>query len=625
VAPARVGLLIGMFWFAAAGAQAQQSASAAPAPAAATPADSSGQVPTIRVTSRIVMLDVVVTDGQGHSVKGLKPSDFALSEDGAPQKLDSFSEVDAAPAAPQDRSAAEPTLPPDTFAVTPPVTGNGAMTVIVLANIAWEHVSFTHDQLKEFLATSALQMPIAIFRIDCIGLHLVQGFSADRKMLLEAANSKRIMPSWPPPDCQRYVSAIGSPAQRLAGFLAGVPGRINLVWFGESQPPDLTYDGLFPDVSGGLPPDLGAVMQSAGDGPNVHRLSRIALYPIVASGLGAPSACLSQSCVEIYAKKISGGMASCQELMEMATSAGGKAFCNTNGFKEALAEVVDTGSHYYTLSYRPTNGNWNGAYRNIKVTVPSLQQESAADQFVDWFTKVPASLYPKVVYRDGYYARDAPGQPQHAADSTQHTADSEPPPSDAATPQRRLISISPRGVPTGGDRNAARLEAAMSFGKPTPVGVHFTVVVTPAPQVEKTKASEPLPPENFLTGPFAGSAYRNYKIHYWVDPQDMHFARTASGTYRDDFQFVAVIYRDDGVAANSIASPSHIEVTEDDRELLMSSGVTFDQTIAIPVEGSFFLRAGVLEAESNQMGALEVSAEWVTPATAQTAAAAQTP
>jgi VWFA-related protein len=615
-------LLIGVFWFAAAGAQAQQATQPAwppsATPSAATPADSSGQVPTIRVTSRIVVLDVVVTDGQGHSVKGLKASDFALSENGVPQKLDTFAEVDAAPVAPPDQVAAEPTLPPDTFAVTPPVTGNGAMTVIVLANVAWEHVSFVHDQLKEFLATSALDTPIAIFRIDCQGLHLIQGFTADRKVLEEAANSKRIMPSWPPPDCVRYVRAAGSPAQRLASFLASVSGRINLVWFGESPPLDLTGDGLFQDLSGGLPPDLGAVMQIAGDAPNVHRLSRIALYPILAGGVPAYAACLSQFCVENYAKIISGGMVRCQEIMEQATSAGGKAFCNTNGFKEALAEVVDTGSHYYTLSYRPTNGNWNGAYRQIKVTVPSVQRESAADQFVDWFTKVPASLYPKVVYRDGYYARDAPARPQPAADSM-------PPVNAASAPQRRLISISPRGIPPGGTGNPGRMEAAMGFARSTPVGVHFTVVVTPAPRVEKTKANQPLPPDNFLTAPFAASPYRNCKIHYWVDPQDLHFVRTASGSYRDDFQFVAMIYRDDGVAANSIASPAHLEVSEDERDSLMNSGVTYDQVIALPTEGNFFLRAGVQEVESDLVGALEVPAEWLTPLPAQADATAQTP
>jgi hypothetical protein len=40
------------------------------------------------------------------------------------------------------------------------------------------------------------------------------------------------------------------------------------------------------------------------------------------------------------------------------------------------------------------------------------------------------------------------------------------------------------------------------------------------------------------------------------------------------------------------------------------------------VEGNFFLRAGAQEMESDRVGALEVPAEWMTPATAQAAAAA---
>ena len=594
---------------------AQQTIGRAPMGGATqTQREASERVPTIQVTSRIVMLDVVVTDGQGHSVKGLKASDFALSEDGVPQKLDSFAEVDAAP----EQGANETPLPPDTFTVTPPERGTGATTVIVLAS----NTVFVRDQLKQFVATSPVDMPIAIFRIDCIGLHLVQEFTADRKVLMEAANSKRIMPGWPPPDCMaRHVQAIGAPAQRLSSYLAGVPGRINVVWFGPNPSYDLT-GGLFEDLNSGVSPDLGEMLQNTGDRPGVHRLSRVVVYPIAAGGLVAPNACLSQACVENYARLISGGMAGCQQMMEAATKGGGKAFCDTNDFKSALAEVQATGSHYYTLSYRPSNPNWNGKYRRIKIDVPSLEQETVGDKVVDWFMQVPASLYPKVVYRDGYFAQDTPAR-------AQTTPVSEPPPGGAAAPQRKLISISPKGIPPGGGtEGSGRMEAAMTFAKPTPTQVHFTVVVTPEPQVEKTKAGTPLPAENFLTGPFVGLAYRSYKIHYWVDPQDLHFERTAKGTYRDDFLFAAVIYRDDGIAVNSIASNSaHIEVSEDDRDLLLSSGATFDQTIAIPVDesqGRYFLRAGVREAGLDRVGSLEVPTEWVKPAAPPDDAVART-
>ena len=57
-------------------------------------------VPTISTTLRQVVLDVVVSDKNGHPVKGLKPSDFQLTEDGTPQRLVNFTEQVASSATP---------------------------------------------------------------------------------------------------------------------------------------------------------------------------------------------------------------------------------------------------------------------------------------------------------------------------------------------------------------------------------------------------------------------------------------------------------------------------------------------------------------------------------------------
>ena len=128
---ARVALLISLLAIATRPLPAQQPN---PAPAStqpnATPAANSNRpVATIRATARLVVLDVVVTDGNGNPVQGLKPSDFTLTEDGVSQHFSSFSEhqaQDSNPAAPQ------PSLPPNTFTVQPPLTEAGTKTVIVL-------------------------------------------------------------------------------------------------------------------------------------------------------------------------------------------------------------------------------------------------------------------------------------------------------------------------------------------------------------------------------------------------------------------------------------------------------------------------------------------------------------
>ena len=48
----------------------------------ATPSGSELPVPTIRVSTHLVLVDVVVTDKQGKPVKGLKQEDFAVQEKG---------------------------------------------------------------------------------------------------------------------------------------------------------------------------------------------------------------------------------------------------------------------------------------------------------------------------------------------------------------------------------------------------------------------------------------------------------------------------------------------------------------------------------------------------------------
>ena len=64
--------------------------------------------PTIRVTTHMVLVDVVVTDKQGKPIPGLHAEDFTLEEKGKAQKIATF--VGASEPAP----AAEP-LPPGIY------------------------------------------------------------------------------------------------------------------------------------------------------------------------------------------------------------------------------------------------------------------------------------------------------------------------------------------------------------------------------------------------------------------------------------------------------------------------------------------------------------------------------
>ena len=154
--------------------------------------------------------------------------------------------------------------------------------------------------------------------------------------------------------------------------------------------------------------------------------------------------------------------------------------------------------------------------------------------------------------------------------------------------------------------------------------INFTVVATPSASVAKLKPDEPLPESSFLSQIFRQDAYRDVHIHYWIDPHNLTFSRDQSGDFSDALQFVVVIYRDDGFPANSIATTEDVRVSADRIEETLTSGIVFDQTIAVPlngnpIPGNFFLHIGVCERSSNRVGTIEVPTEWIKVSPTQTA------
>jgi len=69
--------------------------------------------PTLKINSRAVLVDVVVSDKNGNPVKGLKQSDFTVLEDGKPQSLSFFEEHTAEDLARRSQKLEFPSLPPN--------------------------------------------------------------------------------------------------------------------------------------------------------------------------------------------------------------------------------------------------------------------------------------------------------------------------------------------------------------------------------------------------------------------------------------------------------------------------------------------------------------------------------
>jgi VWFA-related protein len=561
------------------------------------PQDSPQPITTLHVTSRLVVLDVVVTDANGNPAHGLKPSDFTLTEDGVPQKLASFTEHVAA-----DFAGSTSPLPPNTFTVRHPPTEDQAKTIIVLADpTSWPvnarmpefpsgtavNTGYVRNDITAFLKTAPSTQPVSIVRLDWQGMHLVQGLTTNRDVLTEAIASKRMEP--PLGFVVRFPRASGSASQQLVRYVNSIPGRVNLVW--------ITYGGGLPGRPVDDFPDLAGVVHDLNGSSEALHLSRVAVYPIplVQFGLGPDSA-----------------------LAQMAKAAGGHLYLT--GIRQALAEIAATGADYYTISYVPTNPNWTGAFRKIKVSIAGFPEPPPPTTWsrvwsvaLGWTENNPS----KLIYRSGYFARIKP-RPDEAA--IRVVQDSSRPPN----PRHTLLSYSPKGDPTGdGAETSTAIQGAMQFGSLPLDRVDFTVTAAPSADTIKLKSGTALPEGNFLTLPFREVAYRNVHIQYRIDPHSLTFAQDSSNGYYDSLQFIAVVYRDDGVPANSIQSSEQIQVSAGGLAAAVNTGITYDQTVAVPLDanpipGNFFLHVVVAERPSGHIGTLEVPTEWIKLPTAQT-------
>src|SRR5271155_3958513 len=126
---------------------------AAQAPPPSTPQSPQASSPTLHAATQLVVVDVVVTDKNQKPVHGLKPSDFTLTEENAPQVIKQFEEHTALTAAEATKFPAMPTMPPGVFTNFTPEPANGAVNVLLLdtLNTPIKDQMFVHQQLLTYL------------------------------------------------------------------------------------------------------------------------------------------------------------------------------------------------------------------------------------------------------------------------------------------------------------------------------------------------------------------------------------------------------------------------------------------------------------------------------------------
>lgn len=324
------------------------------------------QTPTFSVTTRLVVLDVVVTDKAGNVVPGLSRKDFTVYEDNAPQSIRTFEAPAQHHLAPDVKidSTAELTKAPE-----------APVTVLVLdeLNTNFQDMSYARHELEKYLLAqpAVLPEPTTLLAATNTKFQVLADYTRDRGALLAALDKHfpeypwRLMQSGSsgPAAAERLAMSLGS-LEQIAQATAGHPGRKNLIWVGRG----------FPSVNTDQSPDKqAAVIQSAVQQViNTLRDARITLT-IIDPTINVSSTVVLETPEDLSLAEDSNGNDPFRgdvNFQLLAPATGGRVYFSRNDVDAEIASTIRAGDNYYTLSYEPANQNDAAQpYRRIRVAV----------------------------------------------------------------------------------------------------------------------------------------------------------------------------------------------------------------------------------------------------------------
>lgn len=563
---------------------------------ASSAANENPSVFVLRKNVRRVIVDVVVRDSSNQPVRGLLAKDFSISEDGTGQHITSFEahQFDT-PSISLPRDA--PPLPPNVFVNVPKLPEHGPLYVILydMVNMEMDDQASARQQVMKFLRTLPEGARFAVY-VHSDGLHFVQGFTEDRDLIYAALDPKNPKPHVPMSFLysrnfnRRDPVAMVSVLTHIGEFLEGIPGKKNLIWMAGTFPVTLyAHEGDPRDLEDDLRAELNALARA-----------EVAVYPVsirgvivnpegalngagphtgvggVAGGTPGPAGTVNSGVSPVTS---SADSVTDDNMMEedIASATGGRAFYSDNGIKEMLDEAVTDGGNYYTLSYSPSNLNYDGSMRRIKVLLDQHGYHLA--------------------YRPSYFADDPDAPKPHKKNSPD---DDSPEEMEAKTQERPMFATLQHGAP---------LVHQLIFK----ARIHPEGLPRLATAEEMAKLAEQRP-ESRRKNPKALKpvTVQSYAIYYVVVASQIHVPQDGA----IPLEFAAVAYDANGFIANAV-----VENVVDDSSTNPFAGVQATvpedweassqkvyramQELTIPVNATT-LRLAVRDTSTDRLGAMEI-------------------
>lgn len=636
--------ILGLGLVSFASAQTPQPTPAA-SPQSSASVSSQPQAPTtIHAHAKLVVVDVTISDKNGNAIHNMKKSDFTVLENGNPQTIGTFEEHVALSADDAVKFPPMPPLPPGVFTNITPAPINSAVNIILIdsLNTPYDDQAYLRTQLVNYINHSRPGTSVAIFGLTTT-LTMLQGFTSDPEILKrivskQLGNASPLMartqtgenatdiavssaPGGSVLAAQEFQSfqattVNGSPQLALrskltleafntiARYLGNIPGRKNLVWFSGSFPIDLQIPNQIDPI--GVDSFAGSNTESE-FGQTIKLLARaqVAVYPVDCRGVQASPQSTGEYQGNIAANgnpaaflgdkaNFEHGMAAEHSTMErLASSTGGKAIFNENNLAKATAQVIEIGSNYYTLTYTPSNTNWRGDFRKIEV---KLAQQGYT-----------------LAYRHGYWADD-PDSPKNVVAGTGKTP----------IPTGKLNGTTPVAMDNG-----HLIRAAMMHGAPGSTEILYKVRVLPTGPIEDLVA------ESNVLSPFglkkASGRFQRYVVDFDAEAKDMLFPPKPESGYDCRVEFVVQVYQQsDGQLVNTVSNSLFAALTLAQRNKLLHGGFPFHEEVSVPLNGTYSLRIGVHDFNSDHIGSVEIPVASVkdlppAPATAKTVSSSGAP
>jgi VWFA-related protein len=355
---------------------------------------------TFRVSSSLVLVNIVARDNKGNLVTDLKREDFTLLEDGKPQSISSFDFENIEQAA-QTSMSGGTNLMKKGVEVNAQTLKNHRLVVLF-----FDLVSLQPEDAERAVQASVNFVDKQMTAADFVGiislntsLTLNQDFTADKELLKRKLNgfisgegdgfqqgsdgstdgTPDTGAAYVPDDTEFNTFNNDRRLQALQAVVTGlskIDQKKSLIYFSSG----LTSNGL---------ENYAALRKTA----DAARRANTAIYTLDSRGLQAlpPGGDASTASLRgtssysgaAFQNQQNSNFSSQETLSTLAEDTGGKAFLDTNDFSGVFKQVQRDSSAYYILGFRSNNPAKDGRYRrlSVKVNRPGIKLEYRSGYF----------------------------------------------------------------------------------------------------------------------------------------------------------------------------------------------------------------------------------------------------